>query len=73
MIYDLRGDTTNPIADSQEVKDKHTDIVWECKWIERPNDKNEIIDAYKKVLDGDIDKFIFDNLNFWNFFNCWFF
>ena len=43
MIYDLRGDTTSPIADSSEVKEKHTDIVWECKWIERPNDKNEII------------------------------
>lgn len=43
MIYDLRNNTSKPIADSSEVKDKHTDIVWECKWIERPNDKNEII------------------------------
>ena len=43
MIYDLRNNTNKPIADSSEVKDKHTDIVWECKWIERPNDKNEII------------------------------
>ncbi len=42
-IYDLRRETNEPIADSSEVKDKHTDIVWECKWIERPNDKNEII------------------------------
>ena len=38
MIYDLRNNTNKPIADSSEVKDKHTDIVWECKWIERPND-----------------------------------
>ena len=43
MIYDLRNNSNKPIADSSEVKDKHTDIVWECKWIERPNDKNEII------------------------------
>ena len=43
MIYDLRNNTNKPMADSSEVKDKHTDIVWECKWIERPNDKNEII------------------------------
>ena len=43
MIYDLRTNSDKPIADSSEVKDKHTDIVWECKWIERPNDKNEII------------------------------
>ncbi|MCQ2819929.1 MAG: hypothetical protein MJ252_21905 [archaeon] len=43
MIYDLRRETNEPIADSTEVKDKHTDIVWEAKWIERPNDKNEII------------------------------
>lgn len=43
MIFDLRNNTSKPMADSSEVKDKHTDIVWECKWIERPNDKNEII------------------------------
>lgn len=43
MIYDLRNNSNKPIADSSEVKDKHTDIVWECKWVERPNDKNEII------------------------------
>ena len=43
MIYDLRNPQNRPMADSSEVKDKHTDIVWECKWIERPNDKNEII------------------------------
>jgi WD40 repeat protein len=43
MIFDLRNNSNKPIADSSEVKDKHTDIVWECKWIERPNDKNEII------------------------------
>lgn len=43
MIFDLRTNTSKPFADSSEVKDKHTDIVWECKWIERPNDKNEII------------------------------
>jgi len=43
MIYDLRVNNNKPIADSTEIKDKHTDIVWECKWIERPNDKNEMI------------------------------
>ena len=43
MIFDLRNESNTPIADSSEVKDKHTDIVWECKWIERLNDKNEII------------------------------
>lgn len=43
MIYDLRSNSDKPIADSSEVKEKHTDIVWECKWIERQNDKNEII------------------------------
>ena len=43
MIYDLRVNSNKPIADSTEIKDKHTDIVWECKWIERPNDKNEMI------------------------------
>ena len=43
MIFDLRTNSDKPMADSSEVKDKHTDIVWECKWIERPNDKNEII------------------------------
>ena len=43
MIFDLRNNSNKPIADSSEVKEKHTDIVWECKWIERPNDKNEII------------------------------
>lgn len=43
MIYDLRVAGNSPIADSTELKDKHTDIVWETKWIERPNDKNEMI------------------------------
>ena len=54
MIYDLRNNTNKPIADSSEVKDKHTDIVWECKWIERPNDKNEII--ITSSSDGKIKK-----------------
>ncbi len=43
MIYDLRVNNNKPIADSTEIKDKHTDIVWEAKWIEKPNDKNEMI------------------------------
>ena len=43
MVFDLRLNTDIPIADSKEVKDKHTDIVWEVKWIERSNDKNEMI------------------------------
>lgn len=43
MIYDLRVNGNKPVADSTELKDKHTDIVWETKWIERPNDKNEMI------------------------------
>lgn len=43
MIYDLRNSNNKPIADSTELKDKHTDIVWEVKWVERPNDKNEMI------------------------------
>jgi len=43
LIYDLRNSSNKPIADSTEVKEKHTDIVWEVKWVERPNDKNEMI------------------------------
>ena len=43
LIYNLKNEDNIPIADSREVKDKHTDIVWEAKWIERPNDKNEMI------------------------------
>lgn len=43
LVYDLRNNSEVPLADSREVKDKHTDIVWEAKWIERPNDKNEMI------------------------------
>jgi WD40 repeat protein len=43
MIYDLRVNSSKPIADSTEIKEKHTDIVWEAKWIEKPNDKNEMI------------------------------
>lgn len=42
-VYDLRNNSDIPIADSKEVKEKHTDIVWEAKWVERPNDKNEMI------------------------------
>jgi WD40 repeat protein len=43
LVYNLKNDSDVPIADSREVKDKHTDIVWEAKWIEKPNDKNEMI------------------------------
>jgi len=42
-IYDLRSSSNKPIADSTDVKDEHTDIVWEVKFVERPNDKNEMI------------------------------
>ena len=43
MVYDLRVNSNKPIADSTELKDKHSDIVWETKWVERMNDKNEMI------------------------------
>ena len=43
MVYDLRVNNNKPVADSTELKDKHSDIVWEAKWVERMNDKNEII------------------------------
>lgn len=42
-VYNLKNEGDKPLSDSKEVKDKHTDIVWEVKWIERPNDKNEMI------------------------------
>lgn len=41
MIYDLRVNSNKPVANSLNLKDKHTDIVWETKWIEKPNEKNE--------------------------------
>jgi WD40 repeat protein len=40
MIYDLRSQSNKPLADSTELKDKHNDIVWECKWVYKPNDPN---------------------------------
>ena len=43
MIYDLRSISDKPVADSTELKDKHNDIVWEVKWVEKQNDKNEML------------------------------
>ena len=43
IVYNLKNNSDVPVADSREVKDKHTDIVWEAKWVEKPNDKNEMI------------------------------
>jgi WD40 repeat protein len=43
MIYDLRTSSDRPVADSTEQKEKHTDIVWDVKWVEKQNDKNEML------------------------------
>lgn len=35
MIFDSQSDDEIPIADSREIDEKHTDIVWDVKWVEK--------------------------------------
>lgn len=42
MIFDVQSDEGTPIADSREIDEKHTDIIWELTWVEKPS-KGECI------------------------------
>jgi len=34
-IFNIRSDDLSPIADSKDLDGKHTDIIWEIKWVDR--------------------------------------
>jgi hypothetical protein len=35
-IYNIRADDyATPIAESKDIDDKHTDIIWELQWVDR--------------------------------------
>lgn len=42
MIYDIQSDDETPIADSREIDEKHTDVIWEVKWVQKPS-KGEVL------------------------------
>ena len=37
LMFDCQSDDETPIADSREIDDKHTDVIWEVKWVEKPS------------------------------------
>jgi len=43
MVYDVQSEDNLPIADSREIDEKHTDIVWEVKWIQKPSKGESLI------------------------------
>ena len=43
MIYDVQNDSNDPIADSREIDEKHTDVVWEVKWVEKPSKGESLV------------------------------
>lgn len=43
MIYDVQSEDDGPIADSREIDEKHTDIVWEVKWVEKPSKGESLV------------------------------
>ena len=43
MIYDVQSETLDPIADSREIDEKHTDVVWEVKWVEKPSKGESLV------------------------------
>jgi WD40 repeat protein len=34
-IFNIRSDDLSPIATTKDLEDKHRDIVWEVKWVDR--------------------------------------
>jgi WD40 repeat protein len=34
-VFNIRSDSLAPIADSKDLDGKHTDIIWEIKWVDR--------------------------------------
>lgn len=42
MIYDVQNDDDIPIADSREIDEKHTDAIWEVKWVKKQG-KGEVL------------------------------
>jgi len=43
MIFDVQSDDTTPVADSREIDEKNTDVIWELKWIEKPSKGESLV------------------------------
>jgi WD40 repeat protein len=41
-IYDVQNDDDIPIAESREIDEKHTDAIWEVKWVRKAG-KGEVL------------------------------
>lgn len=42
MIFDVQSDEEGPVADSRDIDEKHTDVIWEVKWVQKPS-KGEVL------------------------------
>lgn len=42
MIFDVQSEEEGPVADSREIDEKHTDVIWEVKWVQKPS-KGEVL------------------------------
>jgi len=42
MIFDVQSEEEGPIADSRDIDEKHTDVIWEVKWVQKPS-KGEVL------------------------------
>jgi len=42
-IYNVRSNSTKPIAESKDLEGKHSDIVWEIHWVQRENKGESLI------------------------------
>ena len=42
MIFDVQSEEDGPVADSREIDEKHTDVIWEVKWVQKPS-KGEVL------------------------------
>ena len=42
LIFDCQNDDNVPIAESREIDEKHTDVIWEVRWVQKQS-KGEVL------------------------------
>ena len=36
-VFNVKGDSTEPIVQSRDLEGRHTEIIWELQWVTREN------------------------------------
>lgn len=42
-IYNVKASDVKPIAESKDLQDKHTDVVWDIQWVQRENKGESLV------------------------------